>query len=365
MKLAHIAAVALTLVFLHQSYVSIFKYLDKNVGKSLYTSNEEIFMLPSVTICPISRIILNESTSYEYRYKNQLLKLEDYFLALAIDDERNFNRPLRAKEAKKMGLIEEFLSPLFPNGNFDWLPMNCFVLRALSSKATSNVTNLSATIKLAAIHPMIQQYVVWMHPEKEFFPIKMVLFEETQLIVSLTGLSQEQTLSKVGIYKVATKLLHRMNAGTTVCYEGVTKPQVEPCLKNYINSQIGCDVYGNETVCSEERHIQGYKKLSKALDEMTESQIVDVTKCAIRCETHGYEYAVVTDTETKPSNGKPDIKLNFISASFKNKVEKDVLLYDFSNLVADIGGLMGLLLGASILGLINDGEKFCRNFMSK
>ena len=365
MRLAHIAAIILTMVFLHQCYLSITKYLEGNVGKSLYTSDEDVYILPSITICPADGFAKpGESTeieSYKYLVNNKLLKVEDYLVALAIEDDRNLDK-MTAKQSVEMGAIYEFLSPVTGRGDA-WFPTNCFLFKGFSAKATANLTNISASFQLVATNPSIVDYIVWIHPVDEFLPVKISFFDAVNLIVSTAGLDQKR-LSKLIIYKLTTKLLHRMNTDNTICNEGGIK--LEPCLRKYLDSEIGCDVYANLTDCFTEQHIRGYVDLARRMSGKTDNQITELTKCSLSCDTHEYDYTVVGETETQnPPGADPTIRLTFRSASHKNKVEKDVLLYDFNNLVADIGGLLGLLLGASILGLINEGEKFFRNLMSK
>ena len=62
-----------------------------------------------------------------------------------------------------------------------------------------------------------------------------------------------------------------------------------------------------------------------------------------------------------PSSENPNVlELMFSSHATDVVVEKEVLLYDGNNLVADVGGFLGLLVGYSILGEAKDMEKYFR-----
>ena len=359
MRLTPIASVALTFVFLYQCYISINKYLDENIGKALYMSEEDMFILPAITVCPWPNVYAYQnksgSTDFEYKLKNELVKVEDYLLNLIVN-----NRYYDPKEAANIGLIQEFLSPsLFPED--DWLPMKCFELKSFSSIATSNLTYIVDTISLTATHPLIQDYFIWAHPENEFFPIKLGFLGMSTLLVPIFGL-QDKNLSRLVLYDTTTTFLERMNSDMTFCNEG--KLKVKPCLRQFIISQIGCDVYGNGTVCSTNEQIQAYINFYEKINGMSDRAITQLTQCSLSCHTQDYEFAILKESEAN-LNKEPALELSFISATSKNKAEKDILLYDFNNLVADIGGLLGLLLGASVLGLIDNGENFFRYLMSK
>ena len=52
------------------------------------------------------------------------------------------------------------------------------------------------------------------------------------------------------------------------------------------------------------------------------------------------------------------IIIHFSINSAKDKIIKEVLLYDFNNFVADVGGIFGLLLRLTIYGIIQIAEEF-------
>ena len=81
-----------------------------------------------------------------------------------------------------------------------------------------------------------------------------------------------------------------------------------------------------------------------------------LTECSYSCVYTSYNL-VNTMTNTIEGEKIADSNFSFVGlvhlASKADLVETEVLVYDFYDLIGDIGGFLGLLLGASLMSLVD------------
>lgn len=203
---------------------------------------------------------------------------------------------------------------------------------------------------------------MWFHPDKEFYPINTSLFGAVLWSVSTNHIPENLTLFQH--YNIRAKTLDRLNIGSTKCNEKAETNVVE-CLQNYIVSKMNCNITLNSSIsnrCTSREQLDEYLKLTLDLSHASENELIKMTGCKAKCLTEDYTTLKTSEgfisTQEWFGSGFPDaIILHFISDSAKVDIVKDVLIYDINNLWADIGGIMGLLLGISILSIIQFGEE--------
>ena len=105
------------------------------------------------------------------------------------------------------------------------------------------------------------------------------------------------------------------------------------------------------------------KNITSKLQEAHANTIYDLTGCLASCDRK--EYAKLDGILLKkydPYKEKPELHLKFKITEASYKEEEQYVIYDFNNFVGESGGILGLVLGYSILGLYDDLANTLRRF---
>lgn len=98
----------------------------------------------------------------------------------------------------------------------------------------------------------------------------------------------------------------------------------------------------------EEDYNATYKKLL-AFRNLGERDLVEETGCAGSCGRFAFQTRELSQTELAVEGWEGLIMVDLLIISGSYDVKEQYVVYDFSSLVADIGGYLGLLLGQSLL----------------
>ncbi len=183
---------------------------------------------------------------------------------------------------------------------------------------------------------------------------------------------------------IAPKKQVFINTQKHPCDEQNTQKKTK-CTNNFIQSKLGCRLpwingtrgfnhkniivwikskYSNflgkkyGRVCNEPIDLDNYIKLFKELHtDKLKQEVADFGCTRVNCETYSWRYDTVFEQslETIPQYYQPNV--TSIQLTFQNtipvEVTKQTLVYGFTNFVADFGGYLGLLLGASLLSIFD------------
>ena len=96
------------------------------------------------------------------------------------------------------------------------------------------------------------------------------------------------------------------------------------------------------------------KDITRKLQEANANTIYDLNGCLASCERK--EYAKVdSNFLQKYCYPEPhDLHLKFMITEGYYKEEEQYVIYDFNSFFADVGGILGITLGCSILSLYNE-----------
>ncbi|XP_042863330.1 acid-sensing ion channel 1A-like [Penaeus japonicus] len=110
------------------------------------------------------------------------------------------------------------------------------------------------------------------------------------------------------------------------------------------------------------RGVKMMERVSKHLDMMLLQGVWHPSRCncATPCKQTMYEYRGDTTDDRDDDDGR--IKVFFLDLMYEQV--KEEFSYPFASLVADFGGMMGLLLGASLLTLVEVAE-YVINYLSR
>ena len=190
-------------------------------------------------------------------------------------------------------------------------------------------------------------------------------------IFTIGGNNLPEGKTQYRLYLTETTTLDRLERESNHCYGQKHKGlKMGECLKEFIDSSLGCEMTANSSnlnQCKDKESLKNYMNLTSQLHDTSDKFITTETGCKIRCLTESYKLSmnakIDVDTFYMPQISNDSLILHFVTNSAKVNIIKDVLLYDFNNLVADVGGLFGLLLGISIFGIIEMGLKFVSKYL--
>jgi hypothetical protein len=131
------------------------------------------------------------------------------------------------------------------------------------------------------------------------------------------------------------------------------------CTDMYIEKHLGCSLpwqkqnYYAHPTCNETWQYEKLYNLKQESAYMDDSEIFENMGCLSSCKKTKYILNPLSGlvTKNKYSPNRFKIKLFFSSGRYNEKTQ--YWIYDMNNLIADIGGYLGLLLGYSLLSLYN------------
>ena len=138
------------------------------------------------------------------------------------------------------------------------------------------------------------------------------------------------------------------------CTEDTKSPNVSACISKFIEGQLGCSANihcsgsPQKITCN---NVTQLKTLSDKFKDADANKIYNITGCLASCEKD--EYHEIVGTKTEWLRAPHDIKLEFVIKEGSYQEMEQYFLYDFGSFIADVGGLMGLLLGFSVLSIFN------------
>lgn len=151
---------------------------------------------------------------------------------------------------------------------------------------------------------------------------------------------------------------------------GTTKEsKFDFCVREHLQGQMNCTlpwtIASNETdiglnLCETPAQYDHFLSIFNWLQTSNEGEIATATGCLPPCRRSEFSTEEIASTISdigfwgKGKQQPSEIEMYFASGRFQ--VRKQYLTYDSHNLVADIGGYLGLLLGHSVFGVVQAAE---------
>ncbi len=157
------------------------------------------------------------------------------------------------------------------------------------------------------------------------------------------------------IFLTATKTI-AINVPNHPCNED-NNHSVARCVDDYINSELlGCTLpwLANQSSSGPKRICNSIQDLTNYLDSMiylNTQEVYDIGCYTLNCETVQWEMVKTVESYMKAEQSNMTALRLMFQNSQPVTVLKHSIVYGFSNFVADFGGYLGLLLGASLLSI--------------
>ena len=165
-------------------------------------------------------------------------------------------------------------------------------------------------------------------------------------------------LSRVTLHEIKRTEVTYLNEPRTPCEMKPRKQNMENCIQHHLEDTIGCQLpwnTDNTTLpkCIETIQYQTFLHLYDEIASLSGFSIAKRTGCLPSCKINEFTMTV-QNTITMPKRSTYTGYFFYPGGRYLKKVYH--YNYDFTSYVADVGGLVGLFLGFSMLGFY-DGLK--------
>ena len=157
------------------------------------------------------------------------------------------------------------------------------------------------------------------------------------------------------------------------CASHTSKPKTSACIAQFLEEQIGCslNIHGSISInnplgtCNSTSQLNHLGNITRKLQDVDANTIYKNTGCLASCERNEYGAIEATPIQSQACGwyGQAcDFSLRFKILDVSYKEEEQYYIYDYNSFLADVGGLLGLLLGWSIFGLVDMLENLLKRF---
>eukprot|EP00094_Tigriopus_californicus_P012566 TCALIF_12151-PA protein Name:"Protein of unknown function" AED:0.23 eAED:0.23 QI:0/1/0/1/1/1/2/0/229 len=191
--------------------------------------------------------------------------------------------------------------------------------------------------------------VIHLHDENGFLenPTKGQEFLRS---TSMEFIPQDQRF--LGIIVAKTKRISLNHSGNP-CHEDENWDVIK-CIEEFIVGKMGCTYPGILKAdlglrnCSSLEDMLHLLDIHKALFTIPSSDMAAYTGCLRPCHLNGVD---PVSGEIRDGSLRVGSAISYLFRTTNVKVAKEAWFYDFNSLVAEVGGSLGLFLGASLLTL--------------
>ena len=175
----------------------------------------------------------------------------------------------------------------------------------------------------------------------------------------LTYTSLPDNNNYLKIHEVKRKEVTYLNDPRTPCQPKPRDKNMDVCIQQYIENQIGCQLpwHTNKTTlpkCTETGQYQDFLDSYDEIASLTGFSIAEKTGCLPSCKINEFTMTIQDQVFIPIQGAEYTGFFYYPGGQYWQKVYH--YNYDFISYIADVGGLVGLFLGYSMLGFY-DGLK--------
>ena len=168
--------------------------------------------------------------------------------------------------------------------------------------------------------------------------------------------SKGRSMGSFWEYYVIKNKLQGINRKGRSCHndEGSREP-VGQCIVKYLEDGYNCTVphpmaNSSREFCTK-LQIGAINEENNIIQDLSEADLANLTTCLPGCSRDELSLRDSPRINSYSMGPNPRMTLSFLFHDGSFDVREEYLVYDISNLIADVGGYMGLLAGQSILGI--------------
>ena len=183
---------------------------------------------------------------------------------------------------------------------------------------------------------------------------------------SFSYLTQPGNGTYVQIHEISKIEVSYLNDTRTPCQSKPREENMNNCIQHYIENQMGCQLPWHTGKTSFPKCIepQQYQSFLQSYDEIAGLSGYSISKktgCLPSCKRN--EFTMNVRTSIAKPNGEPFYGGYFYYSGGRYKQKVYHYTYDFTSYIADVGGLVGLFLGYSMLSFYDGLKNAWKNTM--
>ena len=173
------------------------------------------------------------------------------------------------------------------------------------------------------------------------------------------------------VHEIHRKEVTYLNDPKTPCQPQDRDEEMNTCIQHHIESVTGCKLpwHVEKTAlptCILSDQYTEFIRLYDKIAGLSSSSVANETGCLPSCKRNEYSVHII-DRTSMPDEFNSSTYYGFFFYPSGRYIKKDYYYtYDFDSYIADVGGLVGLFLGQSLLSfydILNQGwknkKKFC------
>ena len=177
-------------------------------------------------------------------------------------------------------------------------------------------------------------------------------------------------LSTTTIHEIKKRVVSYVNDERTPCQSMPRKTEMNTCIQQQIENEIGCQLPWNNASssvfakCTESGQYEKFLSTYDEIAKLSERSIAERTGCLPSCKRNEFSVNILNRIEI-PSEGPSYYSGYFCYASGRYVEKSYYYVYDWFDLLADVGGYMGLLVGYSLLTVYDSIKYFCKKALRR
>ena len=183
---------------------------------------------------------------------------------------------------------------------------------------------------------------------------------------SLSYLTTSDNSSYVQLHEISKIEVSYLNDTRTPCQSKTREENMNNCIQHYIENRMGCQLpwHVDKTTlpkCIESGQYQSFLRSYDEIAGLSGYSISKKTGCLPSCKRN--EFTVNVRNPIVIPNGLRQYSGYFYYPGGRYKQKVYHYTYDFTSYIADVGGLMGLFLGYSMLSFYDGLKNAWKNAM--
>ena len=199
---------------------------------------------------------------------------------------------------------------------------------------------------------MTTEWFAYIHEHGHMVHNSMYSFGSVQ---SYTSLPDNNSYTRV--HEINRKEVTYLNDPRTPCQPTQRGEEMNHCIQHYIENRMGCQLpwYASETTlpkCTTPDQYGSFLKSYAEIAKLSGFSISKKTGCLPSCKLN--EFTATIKDDVSKMDGGAELTGLFYYPGGQYIQKKYSYTYDFTSYIADVGGLVGLFLGYSMLSVYDN-----------
>ena len=205
-----------------------------------------------------------------------------------------------------------------------------------------------------AVQSMTGEWSVWIHERGHFVHNSPYNFGSTQTYTTMFTLSGNKT--RKTIHEIHRQEVNYLNDSKTPCQFVLREEDMNTCIQHHIEKEMRCELswhsgMGALPKCASSDQYKHFIRAYDKIVSLSPTSISKETGCLPSCKRNEYKVKVINRGDY-PNEYGHTMFMGYFYIPSGRYIKKDYYYtYGFDSYIADVGGLIGLFLGHSLLSI--------------